>query len=145
MTSFLAFKNSSQSGVTGSGQWVTNIYGNKIYDNQGEYNPANGLFTASGPGKRRFTFSAKYEGLNSSHNNCALAVWRNGSEYHHVWLGHGGNGANGGGQMVQYGGIDLYLNSGDTIYVGLYAGGGSGTGVSSGYDVNPYFSGESIS
>lgn len=143
MTSFLAFKNSSQPNVTGSGQWVTGIYNLPQYDAEGEYNASTGVFTAKKSGKCLFNFSLGLTGLGASHNNCAIAVWKNGSEYHHAWLGHGAYAANGFSSTGQSGSIILYLNKGDTVEIKGYAGGGAQI-ISLDAGISPYFSGESI-
>jgi len=125
MTSFLAQKTSNQNGATGTGSFATYKYDSSLYDNQGEYNPSTGIFTAKTPGKRSFSCTLFMSGLGASNTNCGAAFVRNGSEYHHFSVLNGANSRADTGGLGLSGSISLFLNTGDTVQVQAYSGGSS--------------------
>ena len=71
---FLAYFSASQSNVTGDGTAYTVIPDTEVFDQNSDFNPATGIFTAPVAGRYRFTATVRLGDLAAAHNFYNLAL-----------------------------------------------------------------------
>lgn len=72
---FLAFSSSTQSNVTGAGATVTVVFGNEIFDQNSNYNPATGVYTAPITARHRFSTNVLIsDAAGTTHGQLAIST-----------------------------------------------------------------------
>ena len=116
-SAFQARPSANINNVTGNGAVYTIIFDSEIFDIQGEYNPATGVFTAQKTGKYGFSVGVTFNGA-AGMTYCQLRLVTSNRTYD-LFFGN----AVASGTMTVSGSAIADMDAGDTAYITLEVGG----------------------
>jgi len=123
---FLAYNSSTDSNVTGSGQFIQIVHDSEIFDLNSDYNTGTGTFTASVSGRYFFIQSCSMSGLTAGQDNVNLRVSTSKQEFT-TWPGDWGVISNASGELIINQVCFADMDAADTAICKLFVNGASQT------------------